>query len=54
MIDPESKNEVWFVYDGECPLCTNAAMALSIKKELGSLNLLNAREASSHVTASRS
>lgn len=48
MNNPENKKEVWFVYDGECPLCTNAALAISIKNELGTLNLLNAREASGH------
>ena len=37
---------VWFVYDGACPVCTYAAEALRIKKEFGSLSLLNAREAS--------
>lgn len=36
---------VSFVYDGECPMCTNAAHALRIKKDYGSLNLINAREA---------
>lgn len=44
----EGSKVVWFVYDGECPLCTNAALALSIKRELGSLNLVNAREASNY------
>lgn len=35
---------IWFVYDGECPLCTKAATALRIKKVYGTLHLLNARE----------
>ena len=39
------KDSVWFVYDGDCPICTHAAEALLIKQEFGSLNLLNAREA---------
>lgn len=42
------KKEIWFVYDGDCPLCTNAALALSIKKSYGHLNLLNARETFDH------
>lgn len=35
---------IHFVYDGDCPLCTSAAMALRIKRDYGSLNLINARE----------
>ncbi len=36
---------ITFIYDGECPLCTNAAMALRIKKDYGMLKLINARDA---------
>lgn len=39
---------VWFVYDGECPVCKHAAQALRIKQEFGELHLLNAREAADH------
>lgn len=39
------KEGVWFVYDGECPMCTSAAHALRIKKDYGALHLINAREA---------
>lgn len=35
---------VWFVYDGECPICTHAAEALRIKRDYGELFTLNARE----------
>ena len=38
------KQGVWFVYDGDCPICTYAAHALRIKQEFGDLNTLNARE----------
>ena len=41
----EEKSGVWFVYDGDCPICTYAAEALRIKQELGPLHLLDAREA---------
>jgi predicted DCC family thiol-disulfide oxidoreductase YuxK len=41
-------NNIWFVYDGDCPLCTNAALALKIKKKYGALNLVNAREEKNH------
>ena len=40
----KEKPGVWFVYDGDCPICTRAAEALRIKQEFGSLSLLNARE----------
>ena len=34
---------IWFVYDGECPLCQTAATALRIKQDYGTLHLVNAR-----------
>jgi len=40
---------VWFIYDGECPVCKNAAQALRIKKELGPLHLLDARTEIQHL-----
>lgn len=43
-----SGNKIWFVYDGDCPLCTNAALALRIRKKYGSLQLVNAREEKDH------
>ncbi len=42
----KEKSGVWFVYDGDCPVCTRVAEALRIKQEFGSLSLLNAREIS--------
>lgn len=44
MSDLKQTNGVWFVYDGDCPICTRAAEALRIKQEFGSLSTLNARE----------
>jgi predicted DCC family thiol-disulfide oxidoreductase YuxK len=44
MTKTDKYDGVWFVYDGECPLCTNAAHALRIKKNYGALHLINARE----------
>lgn len=41
----EEKKGVWFVYDGECPICAYAAEALRIKQDYGELNTINAREA---------
>jgi hypothetical protein len=40
---------VWFVYDGDCPLCRQAATALCIRREIGHLELLDARTASGHI-----
>lgn len=39
---------VWFVYDGDCPVCTMAAEALRIKQQLGPLHLLDARQNNNH------
>lgn len=39
---------IWFVYDGECPLCRNAALALRIKRACGELHLLDARTHPDH------
>lgn len=44
----DAKGEVWFIYDGDCPLCTMAANALQIRKAVGPLHLLNAREENGH------
>ncbi|MCD8566648.1 MAG: DUF393 domain-containing protein, partial [Alphaproteobacteria bacterium] len=45
MIQKAPKSGVWFIYDGECPLCRSAAHALRIRKDYGALHLINAREA---------
>ncbi|MGC3981634.1 MAG: DUF4166 domain-containing protein [Steroidobacteraceae bacterium] len=44
----ESPNSVWYVYDGECPICNVAANALRIRQDVGPLLLLNARETAKH------
>ncbi len=44
----KTKNDVWFVYDGHCPVCTMAAQALRIKQAVGNLHLVNAREDKEH------
>lgn len=44
MSDKGNNKEIWFIYDGECPLCKSAALALRIKQDYGTLHLLNARE----------
>jgi predicted DCC family thiol-disulfide oxidoreductase YuxK len=44
----EMQGDVWFIYDGDCPICRRAAQALRIKKAVGTLHLLNARENREH------
>jgi predicted DCC family thiol-disulfide oxidoreductase YuxK len=39
----KEKTGVWFVYDGECPICAHAAKALRIKHDYGGLHTLDAR-----------
>ena len=48
MTDKKPPQDIWFVYDGECPLCKQAALALRIKDTYGTLQLLNARESVEH------
>jgi predicted DCC family thiol-disulfide oxidoreductase YuxK len=40
--------DVWFVYDGDCPICSVAARGLRIRKAVGSLNLVDARAETDH------
>lgn len=40
----KTKQEVWLVYDGECPICRPTANALKIRAAVGKLHLVNARE----------
>lgn len=44
----ETRGDVWFVYDGDCPICATAAHALQIRKSVGGLHLVNAREDKGH------
>ena len=48
MTNDTSNKLIWFIYDGECPLCKAAALALRIKEDYGPLHLLNAREDKEH------
>ena len=46
---PEGAREgVWFVYDGDCPLCDSAARALRIRQAAGPLRLVDARAEHDH------
>lgn len=39
---------IWFVYDGQCPICNFAAHALRIRDAAGGLTLLDARTQPGH------
>lgn len=39
----EETGDVWFVYDGDCPICSVAARGLRIKQAVGNLHLVDAR-----------
>lgn len=45
------KNTLYLIYDDECPLCRSSAHALNIKKAVGNLVLINARESHPLVNA---
>jgi len=47
MVD-KKKNEVLFIYDGECPLCLMGATYFRIRDAIGDLKVINAREENSH------
>lgn len=42
------EGDVWLAYDGECPICSAAANALQIRKAVGALHLVNARDNATH------
>ena len=43
-----SKQSIWFVYDGECPVCATAAAAFRVREAVGTLHLVNARQDAGH------
>ncbi len=47
-IKSDKKEVVWFVYDGQCPICASTARAYKIKESLGQLNTLDARKEKDH------
>ncbi len=42
------KEKVWFVYDGQCPICHSAADYYRIKETVGELHLIDARKDFDH------
>lgn len=45
---PHSTPEIWFVYDGDCPLCTFGSNHWRVQEVLGTLHILDARENGTH------
>jgi predicted DCC family thiol-disulfide oxidoreductase YuxK len=41
-----SNNEIWLVYDGECPVCNTYCQYIRIKEAVGTLHLVDARKPS--------
>ena len=44
----KSEKEIWFVYDGECPICCMAATMYKIQKIVGQLQVVDARTEKNH------
>ena len=44
MNDLNNIDGVWFIYDGECPICSRAAETIAIKEKFGALYTIDARE----------
>lgn len=40
------KNEIWLVYDGECPVCNTYCQYIRIREAVGTLHLVDARKPS--------
>ncbi|WP_025897096.1 DCC1-like thiol-disulfide oxidoreductase family protein [Sneathiella glossodoripedis] len=43
-----NSNDVWFVYDGACPICSLAANRFAIVQTVGDLKILDARTNENH------
>ncbi|HYN53616.1 MAG TPA: DCC1-like thiol-disulfide oxidoreductase family protein [Methylotenera sp.] len=43
----EPKDDIWLVYDGECPVCKTYCKYIRIKDAVGKLHLIDARKPSS-------
>lgn len=41
-------SDIWFVYDGECPLCKMGASLYKIKQSVGRLHVIDARTEQHH------
>lgn len=41
-------DDIWFVYDGECPICQLGASFYKVRQSVGRLHLIDAREERQH------
>jgi predicted DCC family thiol-disulfide oxidoreductase YuxK len=41
-------NDIWFVYDGECPIWKRVSSFYEVRQEIGRLHTINAREQKEH------
>lgn len=42
------KPPIWFVYDGECPICQMGATLFKVRQSVGALHIVDARTEASH------
>lgn len=40
----KTEDDIWLVYDGECPICSLSARMLKLKQSVGAYHVVNARE----------
>ena len=45
--------DIWLLYDGDCPFCKSYARLVRLRDALGELRLINARDPSSELDAAR-
>jgi predicted DCC family thiol-disulfide oxidoreductase YuxK len=53
MLTGQETGDIWFAYDGECPICTYAVYALRIRESVGQLQLVDARINKDHPLSHR-
>ncbi|MBI1273225.1 MAG: DUF393 domain-containing protein [Alphaproteobacteria bacterium] len=41
-------DDIWFVYDGECPICTIGATFYKVRQSVGELHVVDARTEKQH------
>jgi predicted DCC family thiol-disulfide oxidoreductase YuxK len=41
-------DDIWFIYDGECPICRIGASFYKVRQSVGRLHTVNAREDKKH------
>ena len=47
-MDSKNDDTVWFVYDGECPICQMGASMYKVREAVGKLTVVNARTEKNH------